>query len=451
MPRPTRDIPLPPAPDPRQTPARPPRPSRSTAPTPGPSAAPAPSPATPILLRNPHLAWDAGYYEAHVRRARRPRLLRRLPHRRRLRDHRRLQPPPRLGHHQQLPDVLPGLRPRRPTRTTRTATSWTGARTRCRSGSTTVEYRTADGGLGTETRSTWWTPYGPVIHRDGRPHLHPEGPPRRGMAPGRAVPAHDAGHRPSTSGWTSCAGGRTRRRTSPTPTRTGTSRTCTTRGFPSCPTRPPAIRRPWPAPAPDIWSGLVPFDDLPLYLDPPGGYVQQENDTPDYTNLNVPMDRDTMPANLPAAAPAPAKPARPRAPPRRRRQLSLEDVVALKHTPRMLVAERVMDELIAAVRASNPDGDVAEALPTSLERWDRTASARQPRRRALRDLGGPLRARPSTRPASSGSRGRPERPDGHAPGDRVARPRRRRRSRGRRSGCGSAAGPTTCPGARCTA
>jgi acyl-homoserine-lactone acylase len=124
----------------------------------------------------------------------------------------------------------------------------------------------------------------------------------------------------------------------------------------------------------DIWSELVPFDDLPLYLDPPGGYVQQENDTPDYTNLNVPMDRDTMPANLPE----------PRL--RLRSQLalsvingakdklSLQDVIRMKHTHRMLMAERVMDELIAAVRLSEPVGEVARALDV-LEKWDRSADA----------------------------------------------------------------------------
>ncbi|NIR81500.1 MAG: hypothetical protein GWO00_25080, partial [Gemmatimonadetes bacterium] len=30
----------------------------------------------------------------------------------------------------------------------------------------------------------------------------------------------------------------------------------------------------------DIWSELVPWESLPLYLNPPGGYVQQANDTP---------------------------------------------------------------------------------------------------------------------------------------------------------------------------
>jgi acyl-homoserine-lactone acylase len=105
----------------------------------------------------------------------------------------------------------------------------------------------------------------------------------------------------------------------------------------------------------DIWSELVPWDDLPLYLNPPGGYVQQSNDTPDYTNLNVLLDRDTVAANLPARRL------------RLRSQLSLdlvggdnvfslEDLIELKHSPRMLMAERVLDDLqaaLAAIRSSD--------------------------------------------------------------------------------------------------
>jgi acyl-homoserine-lactone acylase len=125
----------------------------------------------------------------------------------------------------------------------------------------------------------------------------------------------------------------------------------------------------------DIWTELVPFDDLPIYVNPVGGYVQQANDTPDYTNLNVPMDRDTVPANIPA----------PRLRPRSQLslslvhdapKLSLEDVVALKHSPRMLVAERVVDDLVALVKESEAmtDTSVVEALRV-LETWDRTAAA----------------------------------------------------------------------------
>ena len=122
--------------------------------------------------------------------------------------------------------------------------------------------------------------------------------------------------------------------------------------------------------ADEIWSELVPWGDLPLYLNPPGGYVQQANDPPDFTNLNVPLDRDTVAAHLP--------PMRLRL----RSQLSLdlaagsgrltpERVIELKHSPRMLMAERVMNDLVEAAR-----GDPAlDAAVQVLEAWDRTAAA----------------------------------------------------------------------------
>ena len=80
----------------------------------------------------------------------------------------------------------------------------------------------------------------------------------------------------------------------------------------------------------DMWTEIVPWESLPLYVNPPGGYVQQANDTPDFINLNVTLDRDTVAQNLPKE---------------RLRfrsqlsfdlihgdfQLSLEDVVELKH------------------------------------------------------------------------------------------------------------------------
>ena len=123
----------------------------------------------------------------------------------------------------------------------------------------------------------------------------------------------------------------------------------------------------------DIWSELVPWEDLPLYVNPPGGYVLQSNDTPDYINLNVALDRDTVAPNLPE--------------PRFRlrsqlsldlihgdARLSLDDVLALKHSPRMLLAERVLDDLLGAVDDLVAGADLAEAVRV-LRAWDRTAAA----------------------------------------------------------------------------
>jgi acyl-homoserine-lactone acylase len=55
------------------------------------------------------------------------------------------------------------------------------------------------------------------------------------------------------------------------------------------------------------------------------------------------------------------------------RKLSLEEVVALKHSYRMLLADRVKDDLVAAVRASTPEPRGAEAIAL-LARWDNTAA-----------------------------------------------------------------------------
>jgi len=122
-----------------------------------------------------------------------------------------------------------------------------------------------------------------------------------------------------------------------------------------------------------VWHDLVPFDSLPQILNPPSGYLHNENDSFHYANLETPIE---TPA-IPAAWPAPQL--------RLRSQLAidllrgahdvtLQEAIALKHSPRMLLAERVADDLIAAVRATGPTGETADALAL-LEAWDRTAAA----------------------------------------------------------------------------
>jgi acyl-homoserine-lactone acylase len=54
-------------------------------------------------------------------------------------------------------------------------------------------------------------------------------------------------------------------------------------------------------------------------------------------------------------------------------KLTLEDVIRLKHSYRMLLAERIKPDLIRAVEATRPTGDVAAALEL-LRRWDNTSA-----------------------------------------------------------------------------
>ncbi len=323
-----------------------------------------------ILLRNPHLTWGAGYYEAHVR----------VPgvvdfygdfriggafgivggfnrhlgwattnnYPRYSQVYALSADPEREDHYLLDGRSHPLLRR-----------------------SVTVDYLEDDGTLASETRVTPWTPFGPVIHQSsGTLYILKDprdGEFRRGeqfLRMMRSVSLDDwldvmrmRAHPSSNFTYADAAG--------------NIAHLYNAR-LPLLPHEPTGDTAAIARSAADIWSELVPVDDMPLYVNPPGGYVQQANDTPDYTNLNVPMDRDTMPANLPT----------PRLRPRSQLSLdlvhgtgslSLEDVVELKHTPRMMVAERVLDDLLEVAEASGRS-DLAEAIQV-LSSWDRTAAA----------------------------------------------------------------------------
>jgi acyl-homoserine-lactone acylase len=123
----------------------------------------------------------------------------------------------------------------------------------------------------------------------------------------------------------------------------------------------------------DVWTEIVPFDSLPQLLNPPGGYIHNENDSFHYTNLNAPLDEPSIPAAWQE---------------RRLRlrsqlalelvagdnRMSLEEVIRLKHSPRMLLADRVKADLVAAVSASRPSREAEDAIAV-VEAWENTSTA----------------------------------------------------------------------------
>ena len=121
--------------------------------------------------------------------------------------------------------------------------------------------------------------------------------------------------------------------------------------------------------ADEMWRSLVPFDSLPQLRNPASGYLHNENDPFYFTNLEEPFDTAAWGSNFP------------RPDLRLRSQLSLElirslpararleDVIAAKHSPRMLIADRLKGDLVDAVRQTAPTDDVASALVV-LEAWD---------------------------------------------------------------------------------
>lgn len=122
----------------------------------------------------------------------------------------------------------------------------------------------------------------------------------------------------------------------------------------------------------EMWTELVPFDSLPQVFNPPGGYVHNENSTHHYTNVRTPVITKNAYPNF----------EEPRLSLRSQLAIqlingddkfSLEDVVRLKHNYRALLADRVKGDLVSAVRKSSPTGDVAKAIEL-LETWDNTTS-----------------------------------------------------------------------------
>lgn len=122
----------------------------------------------------------------------------------------------------------------------------------------------------------------------------------------------------------------------------------------------------------DVWWELVAFDDLPQLLNPEGGYLRNENDPPFLTNLNVPLDPSRFTPSIPE----------PRLGLRSQHSLdllhsdrtfTLEELVEAKHSPRMLLAERVKNDLVHAIGVSDTDEEI-RAAARLLDQWDGTAT-----------------------------------------------------------------------------
>lgn len=122
----------------------------------------------------------------------------------------------------------------------------------------------------------------------------------------------------------------------------------------------------------DIWTQLVPFDALPLTKNPGGGYVHNENDSPHFANARPPVNLVNAYENI--------EPPSLRLRSQRAIQLidnnhklSLQDVIRLKHDYRMLLADRVKPDLLRAISTTAPTGPVSEGLQV-LRRWNNSVA-----------------------------------------------------------------------------
>jgi acyl-homoserine-lactone acylase len=323
-----------------------------------------------VLLRNPHLAWTAGYYEAQLT----------VPGVVDFYGDFRIGGPlagiggfnrdlgwsttnndPELNAIYAL-DAAPDM----PDHYLLDGTSLRLRRERI-----SVTYRNGDG-VSTETREFWSTPMGPVLYRGGGKIYI-----LRGAGAGdlresqqylRMMQAH------SLDEWKNAMRMRARVTSNFTyADRAGNIFYLWNAALPSYPHMPLGDTAAVPAKrTSDMWTHYVPFDSLPQLLNPPGGYLHNENDAPQYANMHKVLDLSAYPPYFP----------KPKLGLRSqhslelidtRNKLSLEEIVQLKHDYHMLLADRVKPDLVTAVRAGNPTGDVAAAI-AQLDKWDNTTA-----------------------------------------------------------------------------
>ncbi len=226
--------------------------------------------------------------------------------------------------------------------------------------------------IGTATRESWTSPFGPVIdRRNGRAYIlrtAGEGEWRGGEQFLKMMRAT------SLAEWETAM--KIRARTTSNLTyadRAGNILYVWNGALPALPHPPGGDSVIVPASSSrGMFSHLVPWDSMPMVKNPATGYVHNENDSPHFANLEAPLN----PARLPRNVEAPSL--------RLRSQhaldllrypedkFSLEDIVATKHSYRMLLAERMVPDLLLAAESVLP-APSAEVIAV-LRSWDRSAA-----------------------------------------------------------------------------
>jgi acyl-homoserine-lactone acylase len=128
-----------------------------------------------------------------------------------------------------------------------------------------------------------------------------------------------------------------------------------------------------------FWRGVHPLADLPRLLNPPGGYIQNANNSPWFTSLRDRIDPAKFPSYLEHHQLA-LRPQMALQMLESRDKFTVDDVRAMKFNTHVLLADRVLPDLLSAGRSITPEGDevpsadLARALDV-LARWDRRVDA----------------------------------------------------------------------------
>ncbi len=122
----------------------------------------------------------------------------------------------------------------------------------------------------------------------------------------------------------------------------------------------------------NLWTRVHSYDEMPKVIDPPSGYVQNANEPPWWTTFPVALDPARYPAYL-ASRTMSLRAQRSVGMLDSDPSITYDELLDYKHATRMELADRVLDDLLAAVAASA--NSAAKDAAAVLERWDRSADA----------------------------------------------------------------------------
>lgn len=122
-----------------------------------------------------------------------------------------------------------------------------------------------------------------------------------------------------------------------------------------------------------LWTEVHPYEDLPKVIDPPSGYVQNTNDPPWVATYPQVIRAQDYPAYVARPGPLSLRAQQSNHLMLEPAKITFDDFVARKLTDRVLMADRVLDDLLAAASGSD-DPEVRDAASV-LKAWDRTLNA----------------------------------------------------------------------------
>ena len=120
-----------------------------------------------------------------------------------------------------------------------------------------------------------------------------------------------------------------------------------------------------------LWTKTHPYQDLPRIVDPPSGWLQNTNDPPWTTTFPLAIDPDKYPAYI-APQEMDFRAQRSARMLAEDNQISFEEMIVYKHSTHMEMADRILDDLIPALRQES--SQLALETANVLENWDRQAS-----------------------------------------------------------------------------